>query len=189
MKTPSLHLCKLTTLPVIAVLFLMTMPCLTAAEEISEFWGSARVYSPNPSVEGQSVITPAEEASGVDVPGGKRAFKLPAQSRVLLRFNPLTNSKETRDFSFAKIIKAQVHATNPTTFSIRLAGGGPSMVGKMEHSGKGWELLELPLDETSLVAESRNNVNQLMEITLIDFIVTGEVSEGEDFLVADLVAE
>jgi hypothetical protein len=189
MKTPSLDLCKLTTLPVIAVLFLMAMPCLFAAEEISESWGSVRVYSPNPSGAGQSVVTPAEEASGGDVPGGKRAFKLPAQSRVFLRFNPLTNSNDPRDLSSAKIIKVRVHATNPTTFSIRLAGGGPSMVGKVEHSGSGWELLELPLDETSLVAESRNNPNQLLKITLIDFIVTGDVPEGEDFLVADLVAE
>jgi hypothetical protein len=63
------------------------------------------------------------------------------------------------------------------------------MVGKVEHSGSGWELLELPLDDASLFADGQNNLNQLLEITLIDFIVTGDVAEGEDFLVADLVAE
>jgi hypothetical protein len=190
MKKTALDLCKLTAHAAIAVLFWMAIPCLSATEEISEFWASVRVYSPDPSGEGEKVVARAEEDSRADVPGGKRAFRLPAQSGAFLRFNPVTDANEPRDLSSAKIIKVQVHASNPTTFSVRLAGGGPSMLGKMEHSGGGWELLEFPLDEESLLTLGQSKLNKLFEVTLVDFIVTGEVFDGDDyFLVSDFVAE
>ncbi len=185
-----LRFTKNCTLSAFALLFLMSLPSLSATEEISEFWESVRVYSPDSTGEGENVVTQAEEVSEPEVPGGKRAYKLPAQSRTFLRFNPRSDANEPRDLSSAKTIKVRVHATSPATFAIRIAGGGPSLVWNLgEHSGAGWELLELHLDEKSNTADGQNKHNNLSEITLIDFLVTGEVLGNEDFFVADLVAE
>lgn len=185
---PILCFGKFLPLSAFALLFLMSLPSVSATEEISESWELVRVYSRGSTGEGETVITQAEEVSEPEVPGGKRAFRLPAQG--FLRFNPRNNAAEPRDFSFAKIIKARIYATSPATFAIRIGGGGPTVLRKLEHSGTGWELLELNLEELLITPDDQNKITDLLSaVTLIDFGFTNEASGTEDFLVADVVAE
>ena len=163
------------------------------AEEISESWEVAKLHTRSSTEENQTgsqeiTVTNAEEVLRDDIPGGKRAFKLPRGN--FIRFNPIAIKNEPRNLSLAKIIKLWVYSESQAKITVRIAG---RLLKMQEHLGGGWQLIQYNLEsdfqEQAIALNQEKRQNILTRVTLIDVVASLDKIGGDVVLISGLSAE